>query len=94
MDTETASQEIVKLSRRLAEIEKEKAALPKDAFSERANLLDEEHHLHARPGELQDSFSHTDQKVTQEVRSIDPVHIHSNPSSSPTRANPEKLLRA
>ncbi len=72
MDTETASREIVKLRRRLAEIEEERAALPKDAFSERADLLDEEHHLHARLGELQDTFSHTDREITQEVRSIKP----------------------
>lgn len=71
MDAETASREIVKVRRRLAEIEEERAALPQDAFSERADLLDEEHHLHARLGELQDSFSHTDQ-ITQELRSIDP----------------------
>lgn len=72
MDTETASREIVKLRRRLAEIEEERAALPKDAFSERADLLDEEHHLHARLGELQDTFSHTDHEITEELRSIDP----------------------
>ncbi len=72
MDAETASREIVKVRRRLAEIEEERASLPQDAFSERADLLDEEHHLHARLGELQDSFTHTDLEITQEVRSIDP----------------------
>lgn len=72
MDAEAASREIVELRRRLAEIEEERGALPEDAFSERADLLDEEHHLRARLGELRDSFSHTDQEITQEVRSIDP----------------------
>lgn len=72
MDAETASQEIVKLRRRLAEIEEQRAALPEDAFGERADLLDEEHHLQARLGELRDSFSHSDQEITQELTSIDP----------------------
>lgn len=65
MNIESASKEIIKLRRRLTEIEEERAILAEDAFSERADLLDEEHELHARLAELQDSFSHTEQKITR-----------------------------
>lgn len=72
MNTETASKQIVKLRKRLKEIDKEREALPEDAFGERADLVDEEHEIHARIGELQDSFTQTENEITEELKSIDP----------------------
>lgn len=52
MDANAISEEITTTRERLAEIDEERGRLPKDAFDERATLMDEEHRLEARLGEL------------------------------------------
>lgn len=56
MGAEAISNEILTIRDRLAEIKRERDMLPADAFSERADLIDEEHELQARLGELQGSW--------------------------------------
>lgn len=54
MDNDTLAAKIQDLRARLAEIADERQALPSDDFAKRAELLDEEHTLQAKLGELQD----------------------------------------
>lgn len=52
MDATAISEEIKTIRRQLAEVEERRHELPEDAFDERATLMDEEHRLEARLGEL------------------------------------------
>lgn len=52
MDATAISEEIKRIRKQLAEIEERRRELPEDAFDERATLMDEEHRLEARLGEL------------------------------------------
>lgn len=72
MDTEAVSKEILQLRQRLAEIEGQRAVLPDYAFTEKIDLLDEEHELQARLGMLRDSLSHPQDENTLELAAIDP----------------------
>lgn len=54
MDTATLATKIERIRRRLEDIEHERAELPPGNFARRSELLDEEHTLQARLGELQD----------------------------------------
>lgn len=54
MGAETLADQIQRIRKRLEDIKKERAALPDDAFGPKGDLLDEEHTLQARLGELQD----------------------------------------
>ncbi|HUG08500.1 MAG TPA: hypothetical protein VMP13_06360 [Acidimicrobiia bacterium] len=56
MNSEEASREILRIRNRLAGIESEREVLPEDAFSERTDLLDEEHELQSLLAQLQDSL--------------------------------------
>jgi hypothetical protein len=55
MSTEEMTEEILEIRNRLNEIETLREQLSKDAFSERADLKDEEHDLRARLFRLQDA---------------------------------------
>ncbi|MGH3651182.1 MAG: hypothetical protein ACRDU9_10795, partial [Acidimicrobiia bacterium] len=55
MNAEAISTEILDFRRRLDSIEEERRQLPRDAFSEKADLIDEEHELRARLVRLQDA---------------------------------------
>jgi hypothetical protein len=57
MDTTVISDEIKLTRQRLAEIDELREVLPADSFSERAELQDEEHRLHARLSALLDEAS-------------------------------------
>lgn len=52
MDATAISEKITTIRKRLAEIDKRRGQLPKDAFDERATLMDEEHRLEAELGAL------------------------------------------
>jgi len=52
MDATAISEKMMRVRERLAEIDKRRGELPKDAFDERATLMDEEHRLEAQLGEL------------------------------------------
>jgi hypothetical protein len=55
MNAEAISTEILEIRRRLDSIEEERRQLPTDVFSEKADLIDEEHELRARLIRLQDA---------------------------------------
>jgi hypothetical protein len=52
MDATAISEEITTTRKQLANIDERRNELPDDAFEERAELMDEEHRLEARLGEL------------------------------------------
>jgi len=54
MVTETLADKIQRIRKRLADIAQEREDTPSDDFARRSELLDEEHTLEARLGELQD----------------------------------------
>lgn len=54
MDTTAITTAIQEIRERLAEIKEIRETIPADAFARRAELLDEEHQLEARLGELRD----------------------------------------
>jgi hypothetical protein len=56
MGAEAISNQILTIRDRLAEIKRQRELLPAGAFSERTDLIDEEHELQARLGELQGSW--------------------------------------
>lgn len=57
MDATAMSTEIQQVRDRLGEIEDARKRLADDAFAEKVDLLDEEHQLQARLGELRDAAS-------------------------------------
>jgi hypothetical protein len=54
MDATAVSEEIKEIRARLAEINEARTRLPEDSFTIRVDLVDEEHRLQARLGELRD----------------------------------------
>lgn len=68
MTAEAVSTEILTIRDRLAEIKRERDLLPADAFSERADLKDEEHELRARLVKLQDDS--LKDRDTQELHGV------------------------
>jgi len=54
MDATAVSDEIRDIRARLAEIDEARRRLPENAFTIRVDLLDEEHRLQARLGDLRD----------------------------------------
>lgn len=57
MDTETASIEILAVRKRLKDIEHRRAELAADDFAAKTDLMDQEHELQARLGQLQAEFA-------------------------------------
>ncbi|MFZ0012947.1 MAG: hypothetical protein WAL25_02415 [Acidimicrobiia bacterium] len=54
MDATAVSEEIREIRARLGDIDEARAQLPENAFNTRVDLLDEEHRLQSRLGELRD----------------------------------------
>lgn len=54
MDATAISEEIKNTRDQLADLQERRERLPDDAFEERAELMDEEHSLEARLGELRE----------------------------------------
>lgn len=57
MDANAISEEIKRTRKLLADIAESRDQLPDDAFNERAELMNEEHRLQARLGELRELAS-------------------------------------
>ncbi|HJQ78186.1 MAG TPA: hypothetical protein VJ948_13140 [Acidimicrobiia bacterium] len=74
MNAEAVSTEILTIRERLAEIKRDRDLLPADAFSERADLKDEEHELRARLVKLQDDS----------LKDRDTKELHGVPGFPPT----------
>lgn len=71
MSTETVTDEIIEIRSRLAAIDEERAVLPEDAYTQKLDLLDEEHQLHARLGKLRDSLSVGGEETTLELPRVE-----------------------
>lgn len=54
MNTEAVAEELLRIRRRLDDIQKERKRLPAEAFAEKADLLDEEHQLRAQLADLEE----------------------------------------
>ena len=54
MDTQSLAEEVLRIRRRLNEIQRERKRLPAEAFAQRTDLLDEEHQLRARLADIEE----------------------------------------
>ena len=82
MDANAISEEIKRTRKLLADIAKSRDQLPDDAFNERAELMNEEHRLQARLGELRDLASEAGAGMAERKASAqtDLTHTPSLPS--------------
>ncbi len=82
MDAAAIAEEITKTRKQLADIDEKRQKLPDDAFEERAQLMDDEHKLEARLGELRALAKEADAGLAEQ-RASDQTDLTHTPSLPP-----------
>jgi hypothetical protein len=93
MDIASITDEIAQVRKRLAALDQERADLAEDAFAEKADLLDEEHRLRSRLGELQDQAAEAGVGRAEKV-AADQVDTERVPDLPPSDAGSAEAMVA